>query len=1824
VIRPSERTCMLDSHASVLPSMSVDVLASTSGDVTVRWTLAPGHHPRAIPAEERARIDALAEAVRAAESLRPCDSSAIARTRHELGRALSAVLDGPERALTRRCQDAAGRDGAPALAIRLGSIDKNDPVDLARHPAMHWRWELIADERGPLAAPPGGMAVAVQLGDRATAAPRTFELGGLRILFMAFSPNDTQLELDYEREEEHVLSAVSEFVHDGRARLRVVEQGSLDELKRCLLGRTYDIVHLSGHGVLTPEGPRLLMEDEVGDRHPVSPDELLHVLRRAAHMPEVVMLSSCFSAGSRDGMPSLAAQLVAGGVPTVIGWVQPVRDDLATEAAADIYQRLCTGATPAEAVAFARRHLFDADQSATTLAQRSHTWGTLHLLTRDASDIRLDQAQPALADEPADVNETYTYLDEGRMRVLARGFIGRRRPLQRLIRILVHGEDQGVRCAGAVILGMKGVGKSCLAGRAIQRVSQELDDPGQLGLVVVNGALDELGLLEQFHAQGLRWDDKKAEIILNDTSEPLLRRLRRLLAHHWKRRRLVIVLDDFEQNLDTRPEGHALLKPAAAALLEVLVPACRTAQTRLLVTTTASFELNERDQASLPVIRLGPFEPSSIRKIWLRGQNDGNGGPGFPGTGSPGTLAGFSSTTWNALCDRLGRNPRILDWARTLIAGKSHGDIDAIAHTAGEQFDEWVAGAVPSEEEQNELARLFLRHLAYDQAVATVSADARTFIKRVRVYETAVPARALEAFTEGLDVNLDVHLPALQNLGLLEAGELEGTAAYRVSPLVEPALDIGDAVRWHRAAAKFWEAESQRSSQFDRVQMAWEHALAGRCEEVATQMGRVIDVALHSAGLYHENQSLALRHFKAFPDTIMGLIWVGSSMAEAGDPRRGWTFLEKATERARSQGATGRDLGEVLTESAIILQSLGRSDEARERLEEAIELEEANGTDKNNWLARALHEMGRVLRAQSDLQGAQKCLERALLINKNIFGSEENLHISASLHELSGVLREKGDLDGARLHLERVLAVKAKVLESDEHPALAASLHALGLVLRAQGDLDGARVRLEQAYKILIAAFGTEAHPSVATSLHALAGVLQDQGDLGGARAHLEQALAMTVKLFATEEHPDVASSLCTLGVVLREQGDLQGARGCLERSLAISRAVYATEEHFAVAQTLHALGVVMRDQGDLDGARASLESSLGISRKLLGAERHFAVAASLHALAGVLQAQGDLVAARTYFERTLEISRKLFGTEVHPLVVAALHGLAGVLQAQGDIAAARTHLERVLEISTKLFGTGVHPLVAAALHGLAGVRQAQGDLVAARSLLERTYGISIKLFGTEEHPDVAASFHALAGVLQEQGDLDGAGACLERSLAIKAELFGTEEHPDVAASLHALAGVRELKGDLDGARTCLERSLRITIKTVGTEEHPDVAASLHALAGVLQLQGDTDNARKCLERSISIQIQVFGTEEHPDVAASLHNLGGVLQAQGELGSALQLLERSLSIQIRIFGTDEHLSVAALLHSLARVLRAQGNLDKARVYLEKSLAIKYKIYGTETHRDIAASLHELASVLTEQHDLQGARAFLERALAIFSEVFGTDEHYDVAASLHELAGVLQSQGNLSGARVILERSLAISRSVFGTEDHPDIAASLHELARVHYAQGDRAAAIALTRRVLDIQKRCFGTLDHCQSAETEFNLALYLLNENVVEEAVSLLWHSANVFAAQAPEHPRLTQILRVFNRINDRTPNQVMLLNLSLLSNLALVARGQPASGTNARDLLDHGLTSLATLGPPWDIVAAFLGTVADGSMLPSIPVDLPEDVARFLTMFRDTAHAR
>src|SRR5262245_31802750 len=163
------------------------------------------------------------------------------------------------------------------------------------------------------------------------------------------------------------------------------------------------------------------------------------------------------------------------------------------------------------------------------------------------------------------------------MRVLMTGFVGRRRVVQRLLRVLLRGQDvkrEGTSdVAGACVFGMKGVGKSCAVGRALERAKQGAPE---LVVVVVHGEIDERGVLEAFQ-EGIATSggDEVAEQLLARVDEPVVRRVRRVMEH-WRRQPAAIVLDDFEQNLEQRSDGPWLVKPEAAALLEALLPTCTT------------------------------------------------------------------------------------------------------------------------------------------------------------------------------------------------------------------------------------------------------------------------------------------------------------------------------------------------------------------------------------------------------------------------------------------------------------------------------------------------------------------------------------------------------------------------------------------------------------------------------------------------------------------------------------------------------------------------------------------------------------------------------------------------------------------------------------------------------------------------------------------------------------------------------------------------------------------------------------------------------------------------------------------------------------------------------------------------------------------------------------------------------------------------------------------------------------------------------------------------------------------------------------------------
>jgi hypothetical protein len=288
------------------PSQSFHVvdLQHAGTTLTVQWRSAPGAHARPIDAATLARIAqhvatlgkaerraGLARDVVAPNLVAPAGPG-LATAQRALGVTLFDLLDGPDRALARRLDDARRHGTTLHLVVCLRAADRKA---LAQHPALGWHLQLVAAPDGPLALAPN-VTIAVQLEDAEITARETVPDGRLQVLFMAYSPHDVHPVLDYEAEEERILGELAPFVEERRLFLKV---GRGRQPRRAQAPP--DVPRLRCR---PPDRPwrghapraRFVMEDATGDRDDVSAEQLLKTLRAGRAMPRLLVISSCHSA----------------------------------------------------------------------------------------------------------------------------------------------------------------------------------------------------------------------------------------------------------------------------------------------------------------------------------------------------------------------------------------------------------------------------------------------------------------------------------------------------------------------------------------------------------------------------------------------------------------------------------------------------------------------------------------------------------------------------------------------------------------------------------------------------------------------------------------------------------------------------------------------------------------------------------------------------------------------------------------------------------------------------------------------------------------------------------------------------------------------------------------------------------------------------------------------------------------------------------------------------------------------------------------------------------------------------------------------------------------------------------------------------------------------------------------------------------------------------------------------------------------------------------------------------------------------------------------
>jgi hypothetical protein len=175
-----------------------------------------------------------------------------------------------------------------------------------------------------------------------------------------------------------------------------------------------------------------------------------------------------------------------------------------------------------------------------------------------------------------------------------------------------------------VVHGIGGVGKSTLAAQLIANLDQQAGVVVSLtGTLAVEQVFDELARRLLAVAAEHGWDEhhplRRAIPMLRDTNLPWPDRLAVLVEQLLRREAIVLVLDNFEDNLTpvdggSRP-GYVVADQELAGFLAAWVRS--PGMSRLLITSRYPFTLPDQADQRLETLHLGPLSWAETRKlIW--------------------------------------------------------------------------------------------------------------------------------------------------------------------------------------------------------------------------------------------------------------------------------------------------------------------------------------------------------------------------------------------------------------------------------------------------------------------------------------------------------------------------------------------------------------------------------------------------------------------------------------------------------------------------------------------------------------------------------------------------------------------------------------------------------------------------------------------------------------------------------------------------------------------------------------------------------------------------------------------------------------------------------------------------------------------------------------------------------------------------------------------------------------------------------------------------------------------------------------------------------
>jgi len=406
------------------------------------------------------------------------------------------------------------------------------------------------------------------------------------------------------------------------------------------------------------------------------------------------------------------------------------------------------------------------------------------------------------------------------------------------------------------------------------------------------------------------------------------------------------------------------------------------------------------------------------------------------------------------------------------------------------------------------------------------------------------------------------------------------------------------------------------------------------------------------------------------------------------------TLLDLARRALEAKGLLeGKERVEVLLRQAGRLALLGRRDEQRAALDEAVAL--ADETDEDSLRSKVRRSLGVFFWQTSQNDAAQDTLQESLELARAAGDRKLEAHATGNL---GLVLADLGRHAEARERHERHRALS---LEIGDRRGEAIATGNLGLVLRGLGRHAEAR-ELHDRHRALSREIGDRQGEAIATGN--LGVVFSNLGRHAEAREYHERHRALSREI---GDRQGEARATGNLGNYFSNLGRYAEAQEYYERYREISREVgHLQGEAIATGN----LGVVISHLGRYAEAREHYERYRSLSREI-GYRRGEAIA--IDNLGDLSQNLGRHAEAWEYYERCRALAREIGDRsgDGHGLA-----GLAGVAEAQGDAdEACRLHVE-ALTLRREL---GEKATVAESLVALGRIDATRGEAESATTQLD-------------------------------------------------------------------------------------------------------------------------------------------------------------------------------------------------------------------------------------------------------------------------------------------------------------------------------------------------------------------------------------------------------------------------------------------------------------------------------------------------------------------------